>query len=87
MVKPNPPTGGFETTRQPQASYIEVPQPAGPSVVKDMTMGNDRHQILVSTTGSPVRARRISAGNRASQFAGSVSDESFQLYFKMQATD
>lgn len=67
-------------------SYIDEPQHAssgGACVIEDMSMGNDGQQILVSTTGEPVRAKRMTAGSRVTQFVGSVSDESFQLYLKV----
>ena len=54
-------------------------------MIEDMSMGNDGQQILVSTIGEPVRAKRMTAGSRVTQFVVSVSDESFQLYLEALA--
>jgi hypothetical protein len=51
-------------------------------VIEEMVVGNDGHQIFVSTTGAPLIVKKIGAGSRAMQFAGSVSDESFITYMK-----
>ncbi|KAH7117277.1 hypothetical protein B0J13DRAFT_533066 [Dactylonectria estremocensis] len=80
---PNSPRSGTERMKQPQTSYVDVHQHAssgGACVIEDMSMGNDGQQILVSTTGEPVRVQRMTAGSRTMQFVGSVSDETFQLY-------
>lgn len=58
---------------------------SGGCVVGEMVTGTDGQQIIVSTTGEFVRVKSLVAGIRAVQFVGSVSDESLQLYFKMQA--
>lgn len=86
LIKPNSPRSGSERMKQPQTSYIDGPQHAsfgGACLIEDMSMSNDGQQILVSTTGEPVRAKRMTAGSRVMQFVGSVSDESFQLYLKV----
>ncbi|KAH6877050.1 hypothetical protein B0T10DRAFT_464753 [Thelonectria olida] len=84
---PNSLRSGTERMKQPQTSYVDGNQPAssgGACVIEDMSMGNDGQQILVSTTGQPVRVQRMTAGSRAMQFVGSVSDESFQFYLQVQ---
>jgi hypothetical protein len=84
---PNSLRSGTERTKQPQTSYVDGHQPAssgGACVIEDMSMGNDGQQILVSTTGQPVRVQRMTAGSRTMQFVGSVSDESFQFYLQVQ---
>jgi hypothetical protein len=40
------------------------------------------HQILVSTSGSPIHARNITAGSRSSQWMGQMSEVSLQLFSK-----
>jgi hypothetical protein len=51
-------------------------------VIEEMVVGNDGHQVFVSTTGAPLIVKKMGAGSRAIQFAGSVSDESFMSYMK-----
>jgi hypothetical protein len=55
-------------------------------VIEEMVVGNDGHQIFVCTTGAPLIVKKMGAGSRAMQFAGSVSDESFMCYMKTHLT-
>ncbi|KAF1809595.1 hypothetical protein P152DRAFT_403061 [Eremomyces bilateralis CBS 781.70] len=45
---------------------------------EDITMADDGHQVIVSTLGDLISARRITVGNRSIQWLGQMSDESLQ---------
>jgi predicted nucleic acid-binding Zn-ribbon protein len=53
-------------------------QPDRTNIFEDITMAEDGHQIMVSTFGDLVCARRVNAGARAIQWLGQMSDESLQ---------
>jgi Sec-independent protein translocase protein TatA len=46
---------------------------------EDVSMTDDGHQVIVSTIGDLVSARRVTAGARSLQCLGQMSDESLQL--------
>ncbi|KAJ4984187.1 hypothetical protein SVAN01_10295 [Stagonosporopsis vannaccii] len=48
------------------------------NVFEDITMADDGHQVIVSTFGDLVCAKKVSAGARSSQWLGQMSDESLQ---------
>jgi hypothetical protein len=52
------------------------------NVFRAISAADDSHQILVSTSGSPVHAQNISAGPRSSQWMGQMSEASLQLLSK-----
>lgn len=45
---------------------------------EDITIADDGHQVIVSTFGELISARRITAGNRSIQWLGQMSDDSLQ---------
>jgi hypothetical protein len=45
---------------------------------EDVTMANDGHQVVVSTFGDLVSAKRITVGDRSIQWLGQMSDETLQ---------
>lgn len=53
-------------------------QPDRTNVFEDITMADDGHQIMVSTFGDLICARKITAGARSLQWFGQMSDESLQ---------
>lgn len=48
------------------------------NVFEDISMAEDGHQVLVSTIGDLISARRITAGARSRQWLGQMSDDSLQ---------
>jgi hypothetical protein len=46
---------------------------------EDVSMADDGHQVLVSTIGDLVSAKRVTAGARSAQWIGQMSDDSLQL--------
>jgi predicted nucleic acid-binding Zn-ribbon protein len=59
----------------------EASQKAKPdrtNVFEEITMADDGHQIMVSTFGDLICARKITAGARSVQWFGQMSDESLQ---------
>lgn len=48
------------------------------NVFEDVSMADDGHQVLVSTFGDLISAKKISAGARSRQWLGQMSDESLQ---------
>lgn len=49
------------------------------NVFEDVGMAEDGQQVIVSTIGDLISARRITAGSRSAQVLGQMSDESLQL--------
>lgn len=47
-------------------------------VLEDVSAAQDAHQVIVSTSGNPVSATRVSAETRALQWAGQMSDDTVQ---------
>lgn len=48
------------------------------NVFEDIAMVDDSYQVLVSTIGELISAKRINAGSRSAQFFGQMSDNSVQ---------
>lgn len=48
------------------------------NVFEDISAADDGHQILVSTFGDLISAKRVTAGVRSNQWMGQMSDESLQ---------
>lgn len=49
------------------------------NVFEDISLADDGHQVLVSTIGDLISARRITAGAKSRQWLGQMSDESLQM--------
>ena len=60
------------------AEASQKAQPDRTNVFEDISMADDGHQIIVSTLGDLISARKISAGARSLQWFGQMSDESLQ---------
>jgi hypothetical protein len=56
----------------------ERAQPDRTNVFEDVSIADDGHQIMVSTIGDLICARKITAGSRSLQWFGQMSDESLQ---------
>jgi hypothetical protein len=57
---------------------------------EDISTADDGHQILVSTIGDLISARRVTAGARSRQWLGQMSDETIQKlsqYLNFAATE
>ena len=57
---------------------------------EDISMADDGQQVVVSTIGDLISAKRITAGNRSFQWLGQMSDESLQQLSRdrnLSATD
>ena len=52
------------------------------NVFEDVTMAEDGHQVIVSTIGDLILAKRVSAGARSTQWMGQMSDDSLQQLTK-----
>jgi hypothetical protein len=52
------------------------------NVYHAISAAENSHQILVSTSGSPIHAHNITAGPRSSQWMGQMSEVSLQLFLK-----
>jgi hypothetical protein len=48
------------------------------NIFEDISMTDDGHQVLVSTIGDLISARRVTAGARSRQWLGQMSDDSLQ---------
>lgn len=48
------------------------------NVFEDISVAEDGHQVLVSTVGDLITARRVTAGARTAQWIGQMSDTSLQ---------
>jgi hypothetical protein len=74
-----------EATRQERLSIScssSQPHHSSTNVFRAISAADDSHQILVSTSGSPIHAQNISAGPRSSQWMGQMSEASLQLLSK-----
>ncbi|KAH7357319.1 hypothetical protein BKA66DRAFT_428130 [Pyrenochaeta sp. MPI-SDFR-AT-0127] len=71
----------IKSVKQSLAICEEASEKARPdrtNVFEDVSMADDGHQVLVSTIGDLICARRIVAGARSIQWLGQMSDESLQ---------
>jgi predicted nucleic acid-binding Zn-ribbon protein len=71
----------LESIKQSLSICEEASQKAKPdrtNVFEEITMADDGHQIMVSTFGDLICARKITAGARSVQWFGQMSDESLQ---------
>ncbi|KAF2176781.1 hypothetical protein K469DRAFT_645268 [Zopfia rhizophila CBS 207.26] len=50
------------------------------NVFEDVSMAEDGHQVIVSTVGDLLSAKRITAGARSTQWFGQMSDDSLQQH-------
>jgi hypothetical protein len=50
------------------------------NVIEDVSMAEDRHQVIVSTVRDLISAKRITARARAVQLIGQMSDDSLQQF-------
>jgi hypothetical protein len=50
------------------------------NVFEDVSMADDGHQVIVSTLGDLILARRVTAGARSIQLMGQISDDSFRQF-------
>ena len=57
------------------------------NVFEDVNMAEDGHQILVSTIGDLISAKRITAGARSIQWLGQMSDASLQQLSQKRYSD
>jgi hypothetical protein len=48
------------------------------NVYEDISLVDDSQQVIISTVGALIAARRVTAGSRSFQVFGQMSDESFQ---------
>lgn len=48
------------------------------NVFEDVSMADDGHQVIVSTIGDLISARRVTAGARSMQIMGQMSDDALQ---------
>jgi len=48
------------------------------NIVEDMSAASDAFQVVVATFGDLLTARRVKAGERATQLGGQMSDASLQ---------
>ena len=53
------------------------------NVFEDVSLAEDGHQVIVSTIGDLILARRVSAGARSTQWMGQMSDDSLQHLAKV----
>jgi hypothetical protein len=49
-----------------------------PIVLEDVSAAHDAYQIIVSTSGNPISAKRVSAETRALQCTGQMSEATIQ---------
>jgi len=54
----------------------------GINVMEDVSIAEDGQQVIVSTIGDLISAKRVTAGNRSIQLLGQMSDASLQQLFK-----
>jgi len=52
------------------------------NIFEDVSMAEDGHQVIVSTIGDLILAKRVSAGARSTQWMGQMSDDSVQQLAK-----
>ena len=48
------------------------------NVFEDISTADNSHQVLISTIGDLISARRVTAGARSRQWLGQMSDDSLQ---------
>lgn len=53
-------------------------QNARTNVIEDVTSADDSSQVIVSTVGDLIRAKRVTTGSRSAQWFGQMSDETVQ---------
>lgn len=71
----------YDTTKQSLAICTEASERTRESRVndfEDVSMAEDGNQVIVSTIGDLISAKRINAGARSTQWLGQMSDESLQ---------
>lgn len=66
-----------------QASQ-QASDPSRTNIIEDVSMADDGRQVIVSTVGDLISARRVKAGARSMQVMGQMSDESLQHIFRYQ---
>ncbi|KAK8096329.1 uncharacterized protein PG998_014197 [Apiospora kogelbergensis] len=79
--------GELDSTRKRLAVCQEASDRASTDrihMVEDITMGHDGQQLFVSTLGDLFNVKRATAGDRAIQFVGSISDESLKYLLEAQ---
>lgn len=57
------------------------------NVFEDVSMVDDGHQLIVSTIGDLISAKRVSIGSRSTQWLGQMSDATVQQLVKTGATN
>ena len=57
------------------------------NVFEDVLMADDGHQLIISTMGDLISAKRVTVGSRSTQWLGQMSDISLQQLSKDQACD
>jgi DNA repair exonuclease SbcCD ATPase subunit len=57
------------------------------NVYEDISLIDDSQQVIISTIGALITARRVSGGSRSIQVFGQMSDESFQLLSRNIGTE
>jgi hypothetical protein len=71
-----------ETHLSISPSSSSPPYQGSINVYHAIAAAENSHQILVSTSGSPIHAQNITAGPRSSQWMGQMSEVSLQLFSK-----
>jgi hypothetical protein len=71
-----------ETHLSISSSSSSQPYQGSINVYHAISAAENSHQILVSTSGSPIHAQNITAGPRSSQCIGQMSEVSLQLFSK-----
>ena len=57
------------------------------NVYEDISLVDDSQQVIISTVGALIAARRVTGGSRSIQVFGQMSDESFQLLSRQIGTE
>jgi hypothetical protein len=57
------------------------------NVFEDVTADIDAQQVIVSTLGDLISAKRVTAGARATQYLGQMSDETVQVLARSRGID
>jgi hypothetical protein len=71
-----------ETHLSISSSSSGQPHQGSANVFHAVSAAEGSHQILVSTSGSPIHAQNITAAPRSSQWMGQMSEVSLQLFSK-----
>lgn len=74
-----------DSTRQCLAICAQASEQANEdrtNIFEDVSMAEDGHQVIVSTIGDLILAKRVSAGARSTQWMGQMSDDSLQQLTK-----